>query len=223
MQTFSSIFERAAERHGGEEAVRKKLKDNRIQHMKPPLSDDRWLSQFTKRIFQAGFNWSVIENKWDGFEKAFWGFDVDRCAQIDFDDMEALTSNTDIVRNPVKIKTVPKNAEMIIAMREKAGSADAFIRGWPADDFIGLLDYLNKNGSHLGGKTASYALRFSDVPSFILSKDVNAALIQAGVVDKYVTSKTAKKAVQEAFNTWSAESGEDFTTISRVLALSADA
>jgi 3-methyladenine DNA glycosylase Tag len=222
MQKFSNIFQRAAKRHGGEDGVRAKLNDNRIQHATPPLSDDRWLSQFTKRIFQAGFNWQVVENKWEGFERAFWGFDIDRCRRIDFDDVEALTSNTDIVRNPVKIKTVSKNADMIATMSEKAGSADKFIRDWPADDFIGLLEYLNKNGSHLGANTASYALRFSDVPSFILSKDVTAALITAGVIDKPATSKTAKKAVQEAFNQWSSESGEDATTISRVLALSID-
>jgi len=49
---------------------------------------------------------------------------------------------------------------MILEMAEQSGSADAFIRGWPSDDYIGLLDHLNKHGSHLGANTASYALRF---------------------------------------------------------------
>jgi len=71
--------------------------------------------------------------------------------------------------------------------------------------------------------TASYALRFSGVPSFILSNDVTAALIHAGIIDKAVTSKKAKRAVQEAFNQWCAESGEDLTYVSRVLAHSIDA
>jgi 3-methyladenine DNA glycosylase Tag len=66
--------------------------------------------------------------------------------------------------------------------------------------------------------TASYALRFSGVPSFILSKDVTAALVHAGIIDKPATSKTAKKAVQAAFNAWRDESGQDLSYISRVLA-----
>jgi 3-methyladenine DNA glycosylase Tag len=222
MQKFSSIFERAAGRHGGEQALKAKLDEGRAQHKPTKMSDDRWLSEFTKRIFQAGFNWSVVENKWDGFEQAFWGFDIARCTRIDFDDMEALTSNKDIVRNPIKIKTVSRNAEMIRTMSAEAGSADKFIRNWPKDDFIGLLAYLGKHGSHLGPNTTSYALRFSGVPSFILSKDVTAALIHADIIDKPATSKTAKKAVQEAFNSWADESGEDLTTVSRVLALSMD-
>ena len=195
MERFSTILHRAASRYGGEEIVLSKVKeglDTYSNHMKS-MSDDRWLAEFTKRCFQAGFSWKVIEAKWDGFEKAFWNFDPKRCARIDLDDLEKLTTNKNIVRNPVKIKTVPKNAQMILNMAEKAGSADKFIRDWPSTDYVGLLDYLQKNGSHLGHNTTSYALRFSGVPAFILSKDVTAALILAGVIDKPATSKTAKR------------------------------
>ena len=107
--------------------------------------------------------------------------------------MERLTADKAIVRNPIKIKTVARNAEMILGMAAQAGSADAFIRDWPSDDYFGLLTYLQKQGSHLGANTASYALRFSGIPSIILSNDVTAALIHAGVIDKAVTSKSAKK------------------------------
>ena len=138
-------------------------------------------------------------------------------------DMERLTADKAIVRNPVKIKTVAPNARMIMQMSEQAGSADKFIRGWVSEDYIGLLAYLQKHGSHLGANTAGYALRFSGVPSFILSNDVTAALIHAGIIDKPATSKTAKKAVQAAFNEWCEQSGEDLTYVSRVLAHSIDA
>lgn len=227
MEKFETIFQRAANRHGGEDAFRKKLSKqaygpNTVSET-GPKSDDRWLSEFSKRIFQAGFNWSVVENKWDGFERAFWNFDPGKCSQIDMDDMERLTSDKAIVRNPVKIKTVAKNAQMILGMAAQAGSADSFIREWPSEDYFGLLTYLQKQGSHLGANTASYALRFSGVPSIILSQDVTAALKHAGIIDKPVTSKTAKKAVQAAFNQWMAESGENLSYVSRVLAHSIDA
>jgi len=222
METFNTIFERAANRHGGEDAFREKLASyyygTDLDVVSAPKSNDRWLSEFSKRIFQSGFNWSVVENKWEGFEKAFWGFDIKRCANIDMDDMERLTADKGIVRNPIKIKTVPKNAEMIRRMSDETGSADKFIRSWASTDYIGLLAYLQKQGSHLGANTASYALRFSGIPSFILSNDVTAALIHAGIIDKPATSKTAKKAVQEAFNQWCEQSGETLTYVSRVLA-----
>jgi len=220
MEKYSTIFHRAAERHGGEESLREKIRSH--AHELSPQSDDRWLAEFTKRVFQSGFNWKVVEHKWDGFETAFWNFNVEKCAAIDMDDLERLTANKAIVRNAGKIKAVPVNAEMILDMAKQAGSADDFIRNWPAEDFIGLLEYLNKHGSRLGPNTACYALRFSGIPSFILSKDVTAALKHAGVIDKDPTSKTARKAVQAAFNTWADESGENLTVISRTLALSID-
>ena len=227
MEKFDTIFHRAANRHGGEEALRVKVTNryvgSNVDIDSSPKSDDRWLSEFSKRIFQAGFNWSVVENKWDGFEAAFWNFNLAKCAEIDMFDMERLTADKAIVRNPVKIKTVAPNARMIMEMSEQAGSADKFIRGWASEDYIGLLAYLQKHGSHLGANTASYALRFSGVPSFILSNDVTAALIHAGIIDKPATSKTAKKAVQAAFNEWCEQSGEDLTYVSRVLAHSIDA
>jgi len=227
MEKFETIFMRAANRHGGEEAFREKLAGHYygtdMEAVSAPKSDDRWLSEFSKRIFQAGFNWKVVENKWDGFEAAFWNFNPAKCAEIDMDDMERLTADKGIVRNPVKIKTVAPNARMIMEMSEQAGSADKFIRGWASEDYIGLLTYLQKHGSHLGANTASYALRFSGVPSFILSGDVTAALIHAGIIEKPATSKTAKKAVQDAFNQWTIESGENLSYVSRVLAHSIDA
>ena len=32
------------------------------------------LAEMTKRVFCAGFAWSVIDAKWQGFEDAFLGF-----------------------------------------------------------------------------------------------------------------------------------------------------
>jgi len=227
MERFETIFHRAANRHGGEEALRSKVANryvgSNVDIDSNSKSDDRWLSEFSKRIFQSGFNWKVVEKKWDGFEAAFWKFNPCKCAEIDMDDMERLTADKAIVRNPVKIKTVAPNARMIIEMANEAGSADQFIRGWAGEDYVGLLAYLQKHGSHLGANTASYALRFSGVPSFILSNDVTAALVHAGVIDKPATGKRAKQAVQEAFNHWTTESGEDLTYVSRVLAHSIDA
>lgn len=227
MQKFQTIFDRAANRHGGDDAFREKLAAHYygtdLSAIQAPKSDDRWLSEFTKRVFQAGFSWKVVEAKWDGFEEAFWQFNPARCAEIDMEDMERLTSDKGIIRNPGKIKSVIQNANMIMDMAREKGSADAFIRGWPSEDFMRLLTHLNKHGSRLGPNTACYALRFSGVPSFILSKDVTAALIHAGIIDKAPTSKAAKQAVQDAFNQWAAESGENLSYISRVLAHSMDA
>lgn len=219
MHHFDDIFEMAAKRHGGAEALEAKLERPKPVAELAEMPEDRWLSTITKTVFQAGFNWKVIEAKWDGFETAFDGFDVGRCAFMDDEKFDALLQDTRIVRNGTKIAAVRDNAAFLLELREEGGAGQV-LGGWPSEDYIGLLTMLSKRGSRLGGASAQYAMRFAGRDSFILSRDVTARLIAEGVIDKPATSKKAMSAVQGAFNTWMDQSGRSLTEISRVLAMS---
>src|SRR6201990_659059 len=71
---FKTILARAEKRKGGPNGLKKLLPAKPNKKTLEKLADDRILAEMTKRVFSAGFAWSVIENKWDGFEKAFLGF-----------------------------------------------------------------------------------------------------------------------------------------------------
>ena len=107
-------------------------------------------------------------------------------------------------------------------MINEQGNFGQFIADWPKDDFAGLMLWLKKNGSRLGGQTGAYALRRLGVESFMLSRDVVARLIAEGVIDKPPTSLRAMQAVQGAFNIWANQSGRSLTEVSRALAMSID-
>ena len=51
------------------------------------LPDRHYLAEMTRAVFNAGFNWTVIRNKWDGFEAAFADFDPHRVAFYSDDDV----------------------------------------------------------------------------------------------------------------------------------------
>jgi len=219
MRSFQEIFELSAARHGGAAALERSLSKPKNQSDLAAMPDDRWLSIITKCVFQAGFNWKVIEAKWDGFETAFDGFDVGRCAFMDDEKFDNLLQDKRIVRNGTKIAAVRDNAAFLLELRAEGGAGQV-LGGWPSTDYIGLLQMLGKRGSRLGGASAQYAMRFAGRDSFILSQDVTARLIAEGVIDKPATSKKAMAAVQQAFNTWMDQSGRSLTEISRVLAMS---
>lgn len=219
MRSFDEIFAIAAARKGGEEALNAMLEPPLSRPQLAEIGEDRWLAQFTKSVFQAGFNWQVIENKWAGFETAFHQFDVGRCAFMDDEMFDGLLTNTAIVRNGTKIQAVRDNAVFLMDLREQGGAGQV-LGGWPSEDYIGLLAMLKTRGSRLGGASGQYALRFIGRDSFILSRDVTARLIAERVIDKPATSKGAMKAVQAAFNIWMQQSGRSLTEISRVLAMS---
>ncbi len=82
---------------------------------------------------------------------------------------------------------------------------------------------IKKRGSRLGGHTGQYFLRFMGKDSFILSRDVVAALIREGVVTSEPKSQRDLKLTQQVFNQWSEESGRPLTQISRILAFTVGA
>ncbi|MQQ07651.1 3-methyladenine DNA glycosylase [Epibacterium sp. SM1979] len=221
MRSFDEIYDIAADRQGGTEALEARLNDG--DHGPAPdittLSEDRWLATMTRCVFQAGFQWKVIAAKWEGFEDAFSGFDIGKNAMMDDEGFDALLQDTRIVRNGAKIQTVRDNAAFLLELRSEGGAGQV-LGGWPSTDYVGLLDMLKKRGSRLGGATGQYAMRFAGRDAFILSQDVTARLVAEGVIDKPATSKGALKKVQEAFNTWGEQSGRSLTEMSRILALS---
>ena len=101
------------------------------------------------------------------------------------------------------------------------GSAAKFFADWPDNDFVGLLELMKARAARCAGETAMRFFRTMGKPSFITTRDVVAALIEAGVVAQPPKSKKDLAAVQAAFNGWSRAAGLGLTELSRVLALSA--
>lgn len=194
-------------------------------HLRSPdelaaMPDDRWLAMMTRCVFQAGFVWKVIEAKWPGFEAAFDGFDPSRVSFYSDDDVARLASDERIVRNGQKILATVHNAGFVADIAKEHGSFGRFMADWSPSDQAGLLDLLKTRGSRLSGMTAQYFLRFSGWDAWIMSKDVVAALIREGVIEKAPTSKRAVKQVQDAFRDWTEESGRTQSEVSRTLAFS---
>lgn len=218
MTDFETIRARALERKGGEAGLEEGMSRPHIDV--GTLTDDRILAEFTRRIFCAGFNWSVIDKKWDGFEAAFHGFDIGRNALMSDEDLDAHLKDTRIVRHAAKILSVRDNAVFLSDLAREHGSAARFFATWPESDLVGLFAVMKKRGARLGGMTGQYALRFLGKDGFILSRSVVAALNRAGILDGPASSKGAQAKAQEAFNRWHRETGESYTRLSRILAMS---
>ena len=67
MEKFSDIYKRAVERKGSEKMLKLLLAKPLSKKALSTLSDDDWLEEFTRKVFQSGFYWSVINSKWPGF------------------------------------------------------------------------------------------------------------------------------------------------------------
>lgn len=220
IEPFAQIHERAAQRKGGETKLESLLSEPLSSSQLQALGDDRYLSAFTKKVFQSGFVWRVVEQKWPAFEECFFQFDVAKVLLMPDEMLERKATNPEIIRNYTKVKSIRDNALMIDAIRNEKGSFARFIANWPGEDIVGLWAYLKKHGSRLGGNTGPYALRALGKDTFLLSQDVEGYFKARDIITGSSTSKRSLNTIQETFNGWAEESGRSLQEISRIVSMS---
>lgn len=159
MQLIIEITRIAARRKDGAATLERLLSRPLSPRKIHKILNDRWLSAMTKCIFQAGFNWQIIENKWERFEEVFEGFDVDRWMMMSDDDLDQLLKIDGIVRNVVKIRSVRENATFLKEVGDAHGSVGDYFSSWKPADYCNNLRELQKNGARLGGKTSQIFLQ----------------------------------------------------------------
>lgn len=221
MSGFDEIQSRAQSRKGGARALKALLPKVATNKQLIELGDDRYLAMMTKSINQAGFSWKVIENKWPSFEEAFLGFDPRKLSYLSPEQWEAFTSDKRVVRNWQKIKALQDNVFFVQDESRRSGGFGKFIAQWPVEDQIGLMAYLKKNGSRLGGQSALWFLRRVGKDCFIPARDVVVLLRSIGLdIAENPTSKRDLTKIQAQFNEWHIETGLPYSHLSRIAACS---
>lgn len=220
LESFKDVIQRAAGRKGGTGMLMELAGGSLNRELIRQIPNDRWLAAFTKQVFQSGFVWRVIENKWSGFEDVFFDFNIEKLLMMPDEMWDKKCKDERIVRNSKKVMTIKANAQMIYEVSVEHGSFGNFIANWPADDMIGLWGYLKKHGQRLGGNTGPYALRRMGVDTFIISQDNEAYFRAYKLIDGGVSTKKSQTTMQQCFNQWQRETDLDFTQLSRILSYS---
>ena len=101
-----------------------------------------------------------------------------------------------------KIKAIWENAVFVLDISQQHQSFGNFLADWPEDDIVGLLLYLDKHGSRLGGRTRQYFASFCRQGYLLLTKDVVTVLLAEGIVEKEPTSQAALHNVQNPYHQW---------------------
>lgn len=217
---YQQVYDLACKRKGGEEVLLQLLSKPLSEKKLKKIGDDRFLAEFTKKIFQSGFVWKVVEKKWPNFEKAFFQFGISDVLMMPDELIEERAKDPSIIRNYRKVKTVKENAQMIHDVRYEGGTFAEFIANWPCEDMVGLWDYLKKNGSRLGGNTGPYALRTLGKDTFLISRDVELYLLNEDVFHGSSSSKRSRNEIQAFFNELQQQSGRPLQQLSQIIGFS---
>lgn len=219
LEKFSDMWARACERKGGPAAVTALLPTTLTTDDICEYTDATLLSALSKQVFQSGFVWRVVVNKWPNYEKAFFDFEPIKVLMLSPEQIQQRASDPQLIRHQKKTQAIVDNANMVQAISAEHGSFAEFIAHWPSEDITGLWQLLKKRGTRLGGNTGPYFLRTIGKDTFLLTQDVQAYLTGHKVVDAGFSSQTGLRQTQAAFNQWQQESGLSLAHISRVISL----
>lgn len=93
-----------------------------------PVYDDKIL--FEMLILegaQAGLSWTTILKKRDGYRLAFHQFNIQKVSSMTDAELDALTLNTDIIRNRLKIYSTRNNAIVFLNIQKEFGSFSKYL------------------------------------------------------------------------------------------------
>ena len=133
-----------------------------------PENDAGYFEKITQAVFQAGFSWKVIRQKWPDFTRAFAGFDIDTVAAFGAEDIERLLEDKGIVRNGRKIEATIANAQTCQKLTGEYGSMQQFLRSMDGKDYYTRAKAFSKQFKFMGPMGA-YFFFYSvgeDVPPY---------------------------------------------------------
>ncbi len=97
---------------------------------RPVSCDIRLFEKICLEGFQSGLSWITILRKREGFRAAFAGFDFEKVAKFDANDVERLVVDAGIVRHRGKINATINNANRALEMVEEFGSLATYFWGF---------------------------------------------------------------------------------------------
>lgn len=142
IEKFDAIYQRAAERKGGEDQLEALLSHPLSKEELAAIPDDRWLAAFSMKVFQSGISWSVVRNKWPNFEEVFFGFKIEPLLMLSDEQWETKATDKRIIRHLTKVMSIPANARMIHEASIQHRSFGKMVADWPQEKITELWAYL---------------------------------------------------------------------------------
>lgn len=153
----------------------------------PVHDDNKHFEMLILEGAQAGLSWYTILKRREGYRNAFQNFDPAAVAKMTDDELEALLSNENIIRNRLKIFAARKNAIAFLKIQKEFGSFDSYI--WR---FVGGSPKINrpKNMQELPAKTSESDALSKDLKkrgmSFVGSTIIYAYMQATGLVNDHM-------------------------------------
>lgn len=94
---------------------------------KKPKNDDEYFEILSLMIFQAGFNWKLVREKWKDLKRIFKNFKIRNVAGLTSKQQQELLKNPKMIKNERKIQAIVANA-IFLEIIKKFGSFENYLK-----------------------------------------------------------------------------------------------
>ncbi|MHA2284006.1 MAG: DNA-3-methyladenine glycosylase I [Promethearchaeota archaeon] len=120
-----------------------------------PKDDKGYFEVLSKAVFNAGFSYQVVNNKWEGTKEVFHDFEPKILSNWTVDEISVALESPKIIRNSRKVIAIVSNAKVFLDIVNKHKSFENFLKSFrdkPYEERLKILSkqfkWLGRTGSH---------------------------------------------------------------------------
>ncbi|MHA2400811.1 MAG: DNA-3-methyladenine glycosylase I [Promethearchaeota archaeon] len=125
---------------------------------KKPKEDKGYFEILSKAVFNAGFSYRVVDNKWKDIKEVFNEFEPKILSKWTVDEISKALNSPRIIRNSRKIKAIIDNASVFLELSKKHGSFENYLKTFKDEPYEERQKIISKQFKWLGPTGAHFFL-----------------------------------------------------------------
>ncbi|MHA2289738.1 MAG: DNA-3-methyladenine glycosylase I [Promethearchaeota archaeon] len=101
-----------------------------IPPQQKPKDEKGYFEILSKAVFNAGFSWKVVRNKWKGMKEVFADFDPIILSKWTVDEISEALESPKIIRNSKKVQAIVSNAKTFLELVDNFDSFDNYLESF---------------------------------------------------------------------------------------------
>ncbi len=129
-----------------------------VPSRRKPKDDKGYFELLSKAVFNAGFSYQVVRNKWEGIKEIFQEFEPEILSNWTIDEISVALESPKIIRNSRKVTAIVSNANVFLEIVKTFGSFDNYLKSIQDKTYEEKQTILSKQFKWLGPTGAYFFL-----------------------------------------------------------------
>ncbi len=123
-----------------------------------PKDEKGYFEILSKAVFNAGFSYQVVRNKWEDIKEVFHDFEPEIISKWTVDEISGALSSPKIIRNSRKVIAIVSNAKVFLELLGKYITFDNYLKSFRDKPYEEKQRILSKQFKWLGPTGAHFFL-----------------------------------------------------------------